>query len=39
MVEISKQANLPTQFGDFMIQSFREKSFLKANPISWNIWC
>ncbi len=25
MIEISKQANLPTQFGDFMIQSFREK--------------
>lgn len=25
MIEVSKQANLPTQFGDFKIQSFREK--------------
>ncbi|WP_301008690.1 GTP cyclohydrolase II [Helicobacter sp. UBA3407] len=30
MVEISKQANLPTQFGDFMIQSFREKKLFKG---------
>ncbi len=28
MIEVSKQASLPTQFGDFKIQSFRErKSF------------
>lgn len=25
MIEISKEANLPTQFGDFKIQSFKEK--------------
>lgn len=30
MIEISKQANLPTRFGDFMIQSFREKKLFKG---------
>lgn len=25
LIEVSKEANLPTKFGDFKIQSFREK--------------
>ncbi len=30
MIEISEQANLPTQFGDFKIQAFREKKSFKG---------